>query len=270
MRIPCLAPVLLGCVLQAQDFRATLTGRVTDAQDGAVAGEQVSLRDVEKGETLRQKTDAEGNYVFSLITPGICELTAGHPGFKQYKRTGLTLSVNQAATVDLKLELGSTSDQVTVTSDVPLLDLSSGDLGGLIDGKTISEMPLNGRNPFMLASLVGGVDYNGSLAYQRPFDNGAIAQFGIAGSSQSAEFLIDGVPNNAQAGSNNIAYVPPVDSVQEFKIQTNAYDAQYGKTAGGVMNAVLKSGSNTVHGSAYEFLRRNWPDANSVQNKARG
>ena len=172
--------------------------------------------------------------------------------------------------MNVTLEIGSVNDQVSVTADVPLLDLASGDRGGLIDGKTIAEMPLNGRNPFMLASLVAGVDYNGSLAYQRPFDNGAIAQFGIGGSSQSAEFLIDGVPNNAQAGGNNIAYVPPVDSVQEFKIQTNAYDAQYGKTAGGVMNAVLKSGSNRLHGSVYEFMRRNWLDANSFQNNARG
>jgi hypothetical protein len=111
--------------------------------------------------------------------------------------------------LDLQLELGSTSDQVTVTADISQLELSSGDRGGLVDGKTISEMPLNGRNPFMLASLVAGVDYNGSLAYQRPFDNGAIAQWGVGGTSQAAEFLIDGVPNNAQAGGNNIAYVPP-------------------------------------------------------------
>ncbi len=257
-------------MLPAQDFRATLSGRITDPHNAAIAGAVVSLRDVEKNETLRQTTDHEGNYVFALIQPGNYELTAAHPGFKNYKRSGLTLNVNQAARLDVKLELGSTSEQVTVTADVSLLESSSGDRGGLVDGKTIAEMPLNGRNPFMLAGLVAGVDYNGSLAYQRPFDNGAIAQWGVGGTSQSAAFLIDGVPNNAQAGGNNIAYVPPVDSVQEFKIQTNAYDAQYGKTAGGVMNAVLKSGSNTVHGSAYEFLRRNWLDANSFQNNARG
>lgn len=270
MRITHLAAVLLGCLLQAQDFRATLNGRITDPHDAPVGGARVALRDVGKNETRRHTTDHEGNYVFALIQPGNYELTVAHPGFKTHRREGITLNVNQAATIDLRLDLGSTTDQVTVTADVPLLELSSGDRGGVVDGKTISEMPLNGRNPFMLASLVPGVDYNGSLAYQRPFDNGAIAQWGVGGTSQSAEFLIDGVPNNAQAGGNNIAYVPPVDSVQEFKIQTNAYDAQYGKTAGAVMNAVLKSGSNTVHGSSYEFMRRNWLDANSFQNNARG
>jgi len=261
---------LLPCVLGAQEFRATLNGRITDAQGGAVAGAFVVLRDVERNESQHQRADREGNFNYPLVTPGNYELQISHPGFKLSTRSGLTLNVNQAATVNVTLEIGSVNEQVSVSADVPLLDLASGDRGGLIDGKTIAEMPLNGRNPFMLASLVAGVDYNGSLAYQRPFDNGAIAQFGIGGSSQSAEFLIDGVPNNAQAGGNNIAYVPPVDSVQEFKIQTNAYDAQYGKTAGGVMNAVLKSGSNRLHGSVYEFMRRNWLDANSFQNNARG
>ncbi len=256
--------------LSAQDFRATLNGRISDPQGAPVSGASVELRDVDKNETHRQSVRADGNYVFQLVQPGTYELKVSHPGFKTVTRSGLTLSVNQAATVDLALEIGAVSEQVTVTADVDVLDLNSGDRGGVVDGKTISEMPLNGRNPFMLSSLVAGVDYNGSLAYQRPFDNGAIAQWGVGGSSSSASFLIDGAPNNAQAGSNNIAYVPPVDSVQEFKIQTNAYDAQYGKTSGAVMNAVLKSGSNALHGSLYEFYRRNWLDANSFQNNARG
>ncbi len=156
-------------------------------------------------------------------------------------------------------------------STTPLLDQSSGDRGGVIDEETIKEMPLNARNPFMLSMLVAGVNYNGSLAYQRPFDNGAIASWGInGGANGSNEFLMDGVPNNAQAGGSNIALVPPVDSVLEFKVQTNSYDAQYGKTAGGIMNAVLKSGTNKLHGSLYEFARRNAWDANSFQNNARG
>src|SRR5258708_4568752 len=167
MRVAYLTPLLLVPMLSAQDFRATLNGRVTDPHNAAIAGAVVLLRDAEKGETLRQITDHEGNYVFALIQPGNYELNVAHPGFKNYKRSGLTL-------------------------------------------------------------------------------------------------------NGTQAGSNHSAYVPPVDCVQEFNIQTNAYDAQYGKTAGGVMNAVLKSGSNTLHGSAYEFLRRNWLDANSFQNNARG
>src|SRR5258708_39967966 len=133
-----------------------------------MAGAVVLLRDAEKGETLRQTTDHEGNYVFTLIQPGNYELTVTHPGFKNHKRSGLTLNVNQTASLDVKLELGSTSEQVTVTADVSLLESSSGDRGGLVGGKTIPEMPPKGRNPLMLASLVGGGEYNRHLALLAP------------------------------------------------------------------------------------------------------
>ena len=104
----------------------------------------------------------------------------------------------------------------------------------------------------MLAKLVGGVNFNGQIIWERPFDNGAIANWSVNGGRASTnEFLLDGAPNNSQAGSNNIAYVPPVDSVQEFKIQTNSYDSQYGHTGGGIINVSLKSGTNQLHGTVY-------------------
>ncbi len=255
----------------AQEFRATLSGRILDPQGAPIAKARTRLQNIETNETAAAETDSRGNYTFALIKPGEYALRAEHPGFKTTLREGIALSVNQSASIDITLELGATSEQVTVTGEVPLLDLSSGDRGGIIDEQTLREMPLNGRNPFMLSMLVPGVNYNGSLAYLRPFDNGAIASWGVNGGANGAnEFLLDGVSNNAQAGGNNIAYVPPVDSVQEFKIQTNSYDAQYGKTSGGIVNVVLKSGTNRVHGSIYEFARRNAWDANSFQNNARG
>ncbi len=270
MRNVLLLGVLCG-VLAAQDFRATLTGRVADASNAPLVGAAVRLTNADTSESFRTRSDGQGNYSFALIKPGNYEVRAELDGFKRYVRQGFTLSVNQAATLDLRLEIGALAETVTVTDEAPLLDTASADRGGTIDAQTIKEMPLNGRNPFMLSSLVAGVNYNGSLAYQRPFDNGAIADFGISGgTNRSNEFLMDGVPNNAQAGGNNIAYVPPVDSVQEFKIQTNSYDAQYGKTSGGIVNVVLKSGTNKLHGTVYEFARRNAWDANSFQNNARG
>ena len=255
----------------AQEFRATLTGRVLDPSNAPIAGASVALINIETTENFTVKTAARGDYTFALMKPGNYEIRAEHEGFKAFVRRGLKLEVNQTATLDLKLQLGAVSETVTVTDESPLLETSSADRGGVIDEQTIREMPLNGRNPFMLSMLVSGVNYNGSLAYMRPFDNGAIADWGInGGGNRSNEFLMDGVPNNAQAGGNNIAYVPPVDSVQEFKIQTNSYDAQYGKTSGGIVNVVLKSGTNKWHGSVYEFARRNAWDSNSFQNNARG
>ena len=115
-----------------------------------------------------------------------------------------------------------------------------------------------------LATLVAGVNYNAQAIYLRPFDNGALADWSMnGGANRNNEFLLDGVPNNANINGNNIAYVPPAEAVQEFKVATNSYDAQYGRTAGGVINMSLKSGTNSLHGVGYEFYRRKWLDANS-------
>ncbi len=121
-----------------------------------------------------------------------------------------------------------------------------------------------------LAVLVAGVNYNAQAIYLRPFDNGALADFSMnGGQNRNNEFLLDGVPNNANQDGNNIAYVPPAEAVQEFKVATNSYDAQYGRTAGGVVNMSLKSGTNAFHGVGYEFYRRKWLDSNSFLLNAR-
>ena len=121
-----------------------------------------------------------------------------------------------------------------------------------------------------LAVLVAGVNYNAQAIYLRPFDNGALADWSMnGGQNRNNEFLLDGVPNNANQGGNNIAYVPPAEAVQEFKVATNSYDAQYGRTAGGVVNMSLKSGTNAFHGVGYEFYRRKWLDSNSFLLNAR-
>ena len=125
-------------------------------------------------------------------------------------------------------------------------------------------MPLQSRSPMALVVLVAGVNYNAQAVYLRPFDNGALAAWSMnGGASSNNEFLLDGAPNNANQGGNNIAYVPPAAAVQEMKISTNSYDAQYGRTAGGVVNMSLKSGTNTFHGEVYDYMRRKALAANS-------
>jgi hypothetical protein len=246
-----------------------LTGRVLDAGGSPVPTAKVRVTNTATGESRDINTDSQGNYLAPLLNPGVYSVRAEAPGFKTTTKEGLELNVNQTATLDLRLELGSVKTEVTVTAEIPLLEDANADRGGLIDEESVKEYPLNARNPFMLAMLAPGVNFDGELTYQRPFDNGAIANWSINGSQQKNEFLLDGAPNNSQAGGNNIAFVPPVDSVQEFKIQSNAYDAQYGRSAGGIVNVALKSGGNRVHGAAYEFARRSALDANSFQNKAR-
>ncbi len=256
--------------LGAQEFRATLTGRVVDPSDSPVPEATVSVQNEDTNVTHPAKTDAHGNYTVALLPPGSYSVTVTAAGFKQERRTGLGLTVAETSTLDIKLELGGINQEVTITADTPVLESANGDRGMVVGAQEVTEYPLNGRNPLMLAALVPGVIYNGEMVYQRPFDNGAIARWDISGSAGNNEYLLDGAPNNAQAGTNNIAYVPPVDAVAEFKIQTNGYDAAYGKSGGGIVNVALKSGGNRLHGTLYEFMRRNDLDANSFQNNAQG
>jgi len=236
-----------------------------------VPGVPVQVKNVATNEVASSVTDPQGTFTVPFLRPGNYSITVEASGFKRYVREGLTLNVGQIAGINITLEIGASSEQITVTAETPLLETETANRGQIVDEQRVREFPLNARNPFMLSMLSAGVNFNGNIIYQRPFDNGAIADWTINGGwNRNNEFLLDGAPNNAQAGGNNIALVPPVDSVQEFKIQTNSYDAQYGKTSGGIINVNLKSGTNTLHGTLYEFARRNPWDANSFQNNAQG
>lgn len=267
---------LLGCslfalVLHAQDFRATISGRVFDSTGGVVPSAKVSAVNTSTNETNTSNTDASGVYTLPLLRPGQYTLTVNAAGFKQAVRSNITLTVGQNAGVDVTLEVGQTSDTVTVEASAATLETQTASRSGVINNTQITELPLNARNPFMLGTTQSGVTFRGAAIWQRPFDNGAIAEWSVNGGQQSRnEFLMDGAPNNAQLGGNNIAYVPVVDAVQEFSIQTNSYDAQYGRTGGGVINVVLKSGGAKHHGTVYEFMRRTGLNANSFQNNAIG
>ena len=263
--------LLAAAGLWAQGVEATLKGRVGDSSGAVVPGAKVDVKNTGTNLVTSTVTDSAGQYTVPFLQPGTYTVSMEAAGFKKVVREGLSLTVGGTVALDMTLEVGAVTEQLTVVGDALLLETAKADRGTLVDQQTVAEMPLNGRNPFMLAKIAPGVNFNGTVIYQRPFDNGAIAQWTINGGLyQSNEFLLDGAPNNAQAGSNNIAYVPPVDAVQEFKIQTNSYDAQYGHTSGGIVNVSLKSGTNAVHGTAYEFARRKAWDANSFQNNAVG
>jgi hypothetical protein len=267
------ASVLLSCtcLLHAQEFRATVTGYVSDSSGARMAGVALQAKNLGTNETAVAVTNAQGVYKLPLLPPGTYRVAAEAKGFKQYVREKLVLNVGDTIGVDITMEVGRETEAITVLADTQSLETENADHGLVIDEKRVSELPLNARNPFMLSILAPGVTYNGNQIYQRPFDNGAIADWVVNGGlDRKNEFLLDGAPNNAQAGGNNIAYVPPVDSVQEFKIQTNSFDASFGKSSGGIMNVTLKGGTNQFHGTGYEFMRRNPLDANSFQNNAAG
>ena len=266
--LACFALLALATPAIAQEFRATVTGRVTDTSAGAMPGVTVTIMNTQTNEKVTAVTNEQGLYSLPFLRPGQYKVSAELQGFRRYEQL-VQLEVGQSQTVNISLQVGNVSEVVTVVAEAT--EATRADRGMVIDNQRITELPLNARNPFMLSYLSPGITYNGPAIYQRPFDNGAIADWSInGGQNRNNEFLLDGAPNNSIQGGNNIAYVPPVDAVQEFKIVTNSYDAQYGRTAGGVINVSLKSGTNNVHGSVYEFARRKAFDSNEYQFQLRG
>src|SRR6266542_1911990 len=234
---------LLASCLTAQEFRATVTGRVIDPAGAVMPRVTVQITNQNTNELATTVTNNEGVYSLPYLKPGKYRLIADVPGFKKHVRDSIVLNVGDVAGIDIRMEVGEASESVTVSAESLMLQTETADHGLVVDQKRVTELPLNARNPFMLSILSAGVNFNGNVIYQRPFDNGAIADWSVNGGlDRKNEFLLDGAPNNAQAGGNNIALVPPVDSVQEFKIQTNSFDAAYGKSSGGIMNVSLKAG----------------------------
>ena len=229
----------------AQEFRATVRGQVLDSSKGALPGATVTLTNISTNETATAVTNAEGSYSVPFLRPGSYTMSVELSGFQKYTRSGMVLQVNETATINVEMGVGGLTEQVSVTAESPLLETSNASRGTVIDAARIAEIPLQSRSPMALATLVAGVNYNAQAIYLRPFDNGALADWSMnGGQNRNNEFLLDGAPNNANQSGNNIAYVPPAAAVQEFKVSTNSYDAQYGRTAGGVINMTLKSGTN--------------------------
>jgi hypothetical protein len=266
-------------LLFSQDFRGTMTGQVTDPSGGGVAAATVTVQNLQTNETQVQTTNETGNYTVSYLIPGNYKVTAVAPGFQTAVQPQIELHTNDKLTVNLQLPVGQSQTTVEVTTAAPVLDNATATHGETIENLRVTELPLNGRNPFTLTNLSTGVVFAGNPVFTRPFDNGDNVNFSINGGlRQTNSWLLDGVPDDAvtdTAGdrtraNQNIAYIPTVDATQEFKVVTNFYDSQYGRTGGGVMNVTTKSGTNLFHGTGYDFLRRYQWDANSIQNNATG
>jgi len=265
------AGILLAAVGFAQETRATLSGTVTDASGLVVSGAKVRLANPGTGVGFDATTNEVGQYRFLFLNPGIYKLTTEMAGFRAYVRDNIQLHVSQAAIIDVTLQVGQLSDSVTVTSEAPLLESEKADRGLVINHKMVADLPLNIRNPIMLSVLTPGIIHTSGTQHLNPFSNSGISSWSInGGRGTNNEFLLDGAPNNAvYNGVNNIAYVPSVDAVEEFKVMTGIYDAQYGRTGGGVINVSIRSGNNAWHGSGYEFLKRTRFNANTFANNSK-
>lgn len=238
----------------AQESRATILGTVLDPSGARVPGVEIRITNVETNIVTTTLCNDSGYYEAPFLIPGKYKVEAELPGFKKYIRDGIVLAVSQRATIDIVLSVGETSEIITVTGDSPLLETSNASAGQVIDNKRINELPLTDANPFVLAALAPGVIWNGTPEFRRAFDNNGTSAISVAGAgNRRNEWTIDGVPNTQ---GNRVAYVPPADAVQEFKIEATSFDASQGHSAGGTINVSIKSGTNQLHGSAYELHRQ--------------
>lgn len=236
----------------SQEFRATISGRVTDPQGGVIIGAKVASRQKETGAKSETTSGGDGQFVLPFLTPGQYEVTVESPGFKRYVRTGLQVTTDERMTLDIALELGQLGDSVLVSAEAPMLETSTASVGQVITSRQIENMPMAGRTPLVLAQLSYGVIPTSDPKFYRPFDNAGPSDFSIGGTpGRSNDLLLDGAPNTT--GNNRVAYNPPVDAVAEMKVEVFQTDAAYGHSGGGTVNVVMKGGTNSIHGSLYEF-----------------
>ncbi|HUS08103.1 MAG TPA: carboxypeptidase regulatory-like domain-containing protein [Bryobacteraceae bacterium] len=252
--------VCLYAVANAQETRGQILGRVTDESGAVVVGASVTAVNVATNVASKTTTNDSGDYTLPFLIPGTYNVTSELKGFKSFEQEGILVRVADKATLNMVLQIGQTTDRVLVTADAPLIETATASMGQVVDNRRISELPLKDGNPIMLASLAPGVLNLSTGGWSRPFDNSSPSSIAVNGSRTATnEFTLDGAPNTQRG---NVAYIPPSEAVQEFRIQTATFDAATGYSAGAVVNVSLKSGTNTLHGSAYEFLQNTKLNAN--------
>lgn len=244
----------------AQTDQGAVTGTVSDSTGAIVPGSDVTLTNSDNGLVLRRKTDSSGAYVFSPVKIGNYTLTATAPGFKTTSEKEFHLNLQDRLEVNVKLETGAVSETVEVTSAAPLLQATESSTGQVIEAKTIDATPLNGRNWIFIAQLTSGVDGANGARGQGKGDFNANGQ-----RAEQNNYILDGVDNNTNVVDflNGASYVvrPPPDALAEFKVQTGAYSAEFGHSAGAVVNASIKSGTNQIHGDVWEYFRNDVLDS---------
>jgi hypothetical protein len=255
--------------LPAQEFRGTFSGLITDPTGAPLPGAKVTVTEIHTGTKNQTVADSAGQYTAPFLLPGDYNIAAESPSFKQFVRQNVHLGAGDHTVIDMQLEVGDASQSVSVSADAPLLTSENASVGQAITTKEVEELPLNGRTPMVLASLSLGVIGTGQPGLIHPFDAGGAAGWSIGGGyAQTSEILVDGSPNATWDG--RLAYSVPQDAVQEVRIKAFDTDAAFGHTGGGTINQVMKGGTNTLHGSLYEFTQPNTLVANNFFNNAKG
>ena len=255
--------------LSAQSFQGGVRGSVIDPLKAGIGNAKVTIINDATGEAKSALTHENGGFDFPSLVPATYTLIAESPSFKKFERKNVVIGTQEYLTVDLPLEVGSTSDSIMVTEEIPLIETANASEGQVLDNQKLVDLPNLGRNPFILSKLVPNVIQIGNPVYNRMQDQSGSSQISISGGPvRGNNYLLDGVP--ITDATNRAIIIPSVEAVSEVKVQANTYDAEMARTGGGMFNTLLRSGGNQIHGSLYGHLRRTDWDANSYFNNAAG
>src|SRR5437588_4711372 len=271
LRIALLA-LVMGCGLFAQRVLATLVGTVTDPSGSVVANAKVTITELETGQVYTLTTTATGDFVRPALKPSTYSVSVSAPGFRTAEQRDILLKAGERTGVNIVLTIGDVGQTVEVAAAAPLLQTESTQVGANINSKTLTDVPLGGQRNFAyLARLSPGVVPAEPGA--RDSANGGFSAGGVRGNGQN-NFLLNGVDNNVNTidflNQTSYAVGPSVEAISEMSVQTNGFNAEYGRAAGAVINANLKSGSNALHGSVFELLQNRDLNANSWTNNQAG
>jgi len=239
----------------AQEFRATMSGRVTDTTGAIVPKASVTVTNTETGVSVHSTSNSAGEFTVPFLLPGKYSIAVAAPGFQKSLRDGITLKTGDKFDADTTLNVGSINEEVHVTADTPLIETNTATSGQVLTAEEVEDLPDNGRSPLGLAKSMYGVvaKQKNSVVQARPFDNSAASDYSLGGgNSQSNEYLLNGVPNMTDS-SRLPAFSPLQDSVREVRVDLFESDASVGDTSGGTVNLVTKAGTNSFHGAISEF-----------------
>lgn len=265
--------MLLGGSVFAQDTRGTISGTITDPNGQAVPNATVLIIDRSRGTTKTFSTNSDGIYRATFLQSGTYQVVVEAQGFKKAIRDGVVVEISAAVQVSIPLEIGGAEETVNVTAEVPAINTENASLGLVVDSRRLEDLPLIHGDPYKLMGLAPGVTHTGSQRLDRPFEPTHIVGYAVDGTrGNRSDLTIDGAPSTATANGNEViaSYVPPSDIVQEFKVQTATFDSQFGNTEGGVTSISIKSGKNSLNGSAYYFAEPGSWAAVDAFGKARG
>jgi hypothetical protein len=259
--------------LHAQETRGRITGQVLDTTKAPIPGASVSVTDTARGTRATATTNSEGLFQVNYLLPGTYQVTVEITGFKKHIQDKVQVQISETRDLRVVLEVGGVEEAVSVTAEGAALDTSDASLGFTVDSKRLGELPLIHGDPYKIMGLATGLAHSGDQRLDRPYEPTHIIGYAYDGTrSNRSDLLIDGAPSTSTANANEViaSYVPPSDLVQEFKVQTATFDAQFGNTEGGVTSMSIKSGTNRLHGSVYYFAEPKSLAANDFFGNARG